>query len=1057
MATVEMGRGGSKSRTTKRAVSKQLRGDRAGLQIANRFCPPDTDPFETVEWEIRSAAIKDESGKALFEQTDCEIPAQWSQLATNVVVSKYFYGEPGTKQREKSVKQLIHRVTRTITDWGIEDGYFDTQADGERFYRELSWLCLHQHGSFNSPVWFNVGLFHQYGVSGAKCTWNYNRETGQVEQPENPYEYPQGSACFIQSVDDNMEDIMRLASSEAMLFKFGSGTGTDLSTIRSSREKLSGGGTPSGPLSFMRVYDAIAGVIKSGGKTRRAAKMQSLKVSHPDILEFIECKWREERKAHALIREGYESNFNGEAYSSVCFQNANLSVRVTDDFMEAVANGDKWTTTWVSDKARGEAPTYDAKELLNKMAECAWNCGDPGVQYDTTINKWHTCPNSGPINASNPCSEYMFLDNTACNLASINLMKFRQADGTFDIDGFTAACRLFFIAQEILVGHASYPTDRIAENSYLFRPLGLGYANLGSLIMTHGAAYDSDVAHGICGSLTALLHGAANLTSAEMAGVVGPFEAYEENKEPMQRVMRMHRDAVEDINDNAPEYLKDAARQLWDKVIELGNRYGYRNAQATVLAPTGTISFMMDCDTTGIEPDIALVKYKQLAGGGMLKIVNRSVKLGLENLGYTPDQVAAIITYIDENDTIEGAPFLQDEHLSVFDCAFKPAKGTRSIPWQAHVQMMAAAQPFLSGAISKTVNMPNDVSPKDIADAYFWGWELGLKAIAIYRDGSKQSQPLNTKSEGDKAADKAAAVTEKIVYKPRRERLPDTRQSITHKFNIAGHEGYLNVGLYPDGRPGELFITMAKEGSTVGGLMDSFGTAISMSLQYGVPLEVLVNKFSHTRFEPMGHTTNPDIRIAKSMVDYIFRWMGITFLAGYREAATGQLKSEPTSASSSTLAPPRPVPGEKGPGGEGQGAKASSTATTSAAATSSTGVAGSSPASSTNSKIAPSKSAANQQSTSKRPQANGNGALEVADECFTAACYNGGVATIDAKSLERAGAMLPEANGKGGGSRDSQFAGFQSDAPSCDNCGSITVRNGNCYLCHNCGNSMGCS
>ena len=766
--------------------------------------------------------------------------------------------------------------------------------------------------------------------------------------------------------------------------------------------------------------------------------MQSLKISHPDILEFIECKWREEKKAHALIREGYESNFNGEAYSSVCFQNANLSVRVTDDFMEAVANGDKWTTTWVSDKARGDAPTYDAKELLTKMAECAWNCGDPGVQYDTTINKWHTCPNSGPINASNPCSEYMFLDNTACNLASINLMKFRQADGTFNIEGFTAACRLYFIAQEILVGHASYPTDRIAENSYMFRPLGLGYANLGSLIMTHGAAYDSDVAHGVCGSLTALLHGAANLTSAEMAGVVGPFESYEENKEPMQRVMRMHRDAVVDINESSPEYLKDAARKLWDKVIELGNRYGYRNAQATVLAPTGTISFMMDCDTTGIEPDIALVKYKQLAGGGMLKIVNRSVKLGLENLGYTPDQVASIITYVDENDTIEGAPFLQDEHLSVFDCAFKPAKGTRSIPWQAHVQMMAAAQPFLSGAISKTVNMPNDVAPKDIADAYFWGWELGLKAIAIYRDGSKQSQPLNTKSEGDKAADKAGAMTEKIVYKPRRERLPDTRQSITHKFNIAGHEGYLNVGLYPDGRPGELFITMAKEGSTVGGLMDSFGTAISMSLQYGVPLEVLVNKFSHTRFEPMGHTTNPDIRIAKSMVDYIFRWMGITFLAGYREAATGQMKSEPVAASASPASGPAASAAPKAAPAAYSGPSSTGTVKP-------------------KSKIAPSKSAANQAATSKRPQANGNGALEVADECVTAACYNGGVATIDAKSLERAGATLPETNGKGGGARDSQFAGFQSDAPSCDNCGSITVRNGNCYLCHNCGNSMGCS
>ncbi len=999
MATVEMGRGGSKSRV-KRSGAKQLRGDRAGLHVEGQFCPPDTDPFDTVEWEVRSAAIKDESGKALFEQTDCEIPSGWSQLATNVVVSKYFYGEPGTKQREKSVRQLIHRVTRTLADWGLESGYFDTQADGERFYRDLSWLCLHQYGSFNSPVWFNVGLFHQYGVTGAKCTWNFNRESGCVDQPDNPYEYPQGSACFIQSVDDNMEDIMRLASSEAMLFKFGSGTGTDLSTIRSSREKLSGGGTPSGPLSFMRVYDAIAGVIKSGGKTRRAAKMQSLKISHPDIKEFIECKWNEEKKAHALIREGYESNFNGEAYSSVCFQNANLSVRLTDDFMKRVASNESWTTTWVSDKARGEAPTYDARGLLQNMSECAWHCGDPGVQYDTTINKWHTCPNSGPINASNPCSEYMFLDNTACNLASINLMKFREADGTFDVDGFTAACRLFFIAQEILVGHASYPTERIAENSHLFRPLGLGYSNLGSLIMTAGAAYDSDAARGICGSITSLLHGAANLASAEMAGVVGTFERYEENKSPMQRVMRMHRDAVDDIDDASPKYLKEAARDLWDKVIELGNRYGFRNAQATVLAPTGTISFMMDCDTTGIEPDIALVKYKQLAGGGMLKIVNRTVKLGLESLGYSADEVAAMIAYIDENDTIEGAPFLKEEHTSIFDCAFKPAKGTRSIAWQAHVQMMAAAQPFLSGAISKTVNMPNDVTPKDISDAYFWGWELGLKAIAIYRDGSKQSQPLNTKSEGDKAAEKTV---EKIVYKPRRERLPDTRNSITHKFNIAGHEGYLSVGLYPDGRPGELFITMAKEGSTVGGLMDSFGTAISMSLQYGVPLEVLVNKFSHTRFEPMGHTTNPDIRIAKSMVDYIFRWMGITFLAGYREAATGQQKGE----TGTNLAAPTDARTKKSAGG-------------------------------------------------KAAQADGNGALESADEVATSACYNGTATVVDAKSLERAGAVMRYSIGHVG-ERDSQFAGFQSDAPSCDNCGSITIRNGNCYLCHNCGNSMGCS
>jgi ribonucleoside-diphosphate reductase alpha chain len=959
-----------------------------GLRVSPEFCPVATDPFQTVQWETRSAAIKDESGKALFEQTDCQIPQGWSQLATNVVVSKYFYGEPGTPERERSVQQLIHRVTRTIADWGIADGYFATADDGENFYKELSWLCLHQYGAFNSPVWFNVGLYQEYGVTGAKCTWNCNPETLVVEQPENPYEFPQGSACFIQSVDDNMEDIMRLATSEAMLFKFGSGTGTDLSTIRSSREKLSGGGTPSGPLSFMRVYDSIAGVIKSGGKTRRAAKMQSLKVTHPDILEFIQCKWKEEQKAHALIREGYESNFNGEAYSSVFFQNANLSVRVTDEFMKAVKNKETWKTTWVSDKVSEAPPSYDACDLLNKMADCAWHCGDPGVQYDSTINRWHTCPNSGRINASNPCSEYMFLDNTACNLASINLMKFRTEDGSFDVQRYTAAARLFFIAQEILVDHASYPTPQIAKNSHLYRPLGLGYSNLGSLIMTNGVAYDSDQARSICGSITALLHGAANLTSAEMAGVVGPFAEYERNKQPMQKVMSMHRDAVEQIDDAGPSYLKQAARDLWEKVIELGNRYGYRNAQATVLAPTGTISFMMDCDTTGIEPDIALVKYKQLAGGGMLKIVNRCVDLGLRNLGYAPEAVQEIVAFIDKNDTIEGAPHVKDEHLPVFDCAFKPAKGTRSISWKAHVRMMSAAQPFLSGAISKTVNMPSDVTPKDIADAYFWGWELGLKAIAIYRDGSKQSQPLNTKSETDKKAQAAETVT-KVIYKARRERLPDTRNSLTHKFNIAGHEGYLNVGLYPDGRPGELFITMAKEGSTVGGLMDAFGTAISMSLQYGVPLEVLVNKFSHTRFEPMGHTTNPDIRIAKSMLDYIFRWMGISFIPGYREASMGQLKSDSLESVDSTTA----------------------------------------------------------------TSADGNGAAAAVVE-FPAPPHLS-LSGINSGLLERAGAMLAAKSSTG--NRDVQFAGFQSDAPSCDNCGAITVRNGNCYLCHNCGNSMGCS
>ncbi len=982
----------------------------SGLRIDAIFCPNNGQtPFATTEWELRSASIKDESGKALFEQTDCEIPASWSQLATNVVVSKYFYGDPRNKsERERSVRQLVHRVTRTIADWGLQDGYFNSPEDGERFYRDLTWLCLHQHGAFNSPVWFNVGLHAQYGVGGSKCNWHWDRETQNTAQPENPYEFPQGSACFIQSVQDNMEDIMQLACSEAMLFKFGSGTGTDLSTIRSQREKLSGGGTPSGPLSFMRVYDSIAGVVKSGGKTRRAAKMQSLKVWHPDILEFIECKWREEQKAHALIREGYESNFNGEAYSSVCFQNANLSVRLTDEYMEAVRDGRRWQTRWVTDKPTDNAPEYDAKELLNKMAECAWHCGDPGVQYDTTINKWHTCPNDGAINASNPCSEYMFLDDTACNLSSINLMRFVSRDGVFNTERFRAACRLFFIAQEILVDHASYPTEPIARNSHRYRPLGLGYSNLGSVAMTLGMPYDSNAARGLCGSLTALLHGEANRTSAEIASVVGPFDGYASNEKPMLRVMQMHREAVDKIDDEGPAELKAAARQLWDDVLAIGEKYGFRNAQATVLAPTGTISFMMDCDTTGIEPDIALVKYKQLAGGGMLKLVNQTVRRGLVNLGYTDVQIDAILKYIEENDTIEGAPEVDASHLPVFDCAFKAANGVRSIAWQAHVTMMAAAQPFLSGAISKTVNMPTDVTPQDIADAYFWGWELGLKAIAIYRDGSKQSQPLNTKRDDSKVEGGVRTVTkevEKIVFKPRRERLPDTRQSVTHKFSIAGHEGYLCVGLYPDGRPGEIFITMAKEGSTIGGIMDSFGTALSISLQYGVPLEVLVNKFSHTRFEPMGHTSNKDIRIAKSVVDYIARWLGLTFMSGHPEHGLAALQKNSMSHGNGPALAEAPVSGAVA---SGEVASFIDSERTSLLA-----------------KI----SGLSEASDSTNGYANGRSNGHVSEHAHN-------------ESLA---------------SQTDQFARFQSDAPGCDNCGSITVRNGNCYLCHNCGNSMGCS
>jgi ribonucleoside-diphosphate reductase alpha chain len=995
---------------------------RAAIEIQPTFCPVEAEsPFDTTEWELRTAAIKGEDGKVLFEQPACEIPASWSQLATNVVVSKYFYGEIHTPEREHSVKQLVHRVARTIADWGVADGYFKTKQDGENFYRDLSWLCVHQHGAFNSPVWFNVGLYNQYGVKGAPCNWRWDHAKRDVVMPDNPYEYPQGSACFIQSVKDNMEDIMDLARSEAMLFKFGSGTGTDLSTLRSQREKLAGGGKPSGPLSFMRVYDQVAAVVKSGGKTRRAAKMQSLKVYHPDIMEFIECKSKEEKKARVLIEKGgYDSNFNGEAYSSILFQNANLSVRLTDDFMAAADRDDTWTTRWVTDPSKA-GPSYKAREVMGRMAECAWQCGDPGVQYDTTINRWHTCPNSGRINASNPCSEYMFLDDTACNLASINLMKFRKPDGHFDVERFTAACRIFFIAQELLVDHASYPTPRIARNSHLYRPLGLGYSNLGSLLMADGLAYDSDAGRGLCGAITAILHGAANRTSSDLAAAVGAFDGFAANREPMMAVMQMHRDAVEKIDPSCPKYLHDAARKVWDEVLSGGRQHGFRNAQATVLAPTGTISFLMDCDTTGIEPDIALVKYKQLAGGGMLKIVNQTVPLALRTLGYDEPAIEGILAYIDKNDTIEGAPGLKGQHLSVFDCAFKPRLGQRSIAWEAHVNMMAAAQPFISGAISKTVNMPRETTPADIAGAYMEGWRLGLKALAIYRDGSKESQPLNTSSEADKTAAKVTAA-------PRRERLPDTRRSVTHKFNVGGHEGYITVGLYDDGRPGELFITMAKEGSTIGGLMDAFGTAVSMSLQYGVPLEVYVKKFSHTRFEPWGYTKNADIPVAKSLVDYLFRWMGTEFIPGYREANR-----------------PGGYGGDSG-GGEAAAGSGDTETERKPAATMASGLADGQ---------GKAKVEVNG-SRGKHPGGtNGQSAGQSSGQSATAA--RPAVKATSATLLERAGVKMAVDPTASPADRQSQFAKFQIDAPACDNCGSITVRNGNCYLCHNCGNSMGCS
>ena len=948
-----------------------------GLAIERHFTRPGIHPFDEIEWERRTAAIKNACGEVIFEQRDVEVPADWSMLATNVVASKYFYGELGTGERENSLRQLIHRVTRTIADWGQAGGYFATERDAATFYNELTHLCVHQYGAFNSPVWFNVGLYQVCGIKGSRGNYRWDPQAEAIVRSENAYEFPQCSACFIQAVEDNMESIMGLARSEAMLFKYGSGTGTDLSPIRSSREKLAGGGKPSGPLSFMRVYDQVAAVVKSGGKTRRAAKMQSLKVNHPDIAEFIEAKLNEEKKAWALIEKGYGGSYNGDAYGSVLFQNSNFSVRASDEFMEAVVRDVPWTTHAVT---TGEPMSrYRARELMYKIAEGTHVCGDPGMQFDTTINRWHTCPNSERINASNPCSEYMFVDDSACNLASLNLLKFRRPDGTFDVDGFQHAIRVFVIAQEILVDNGSYPTEKIAMNSHQFRALGLGYANLGSLLMSLGLPYDSNEGRALAGAITAIMSGTAYGVSAELAGQAGPFDRYAENEAPLLRVLNMHRQAIDKIDASAcPSYLLEEARKAWNGAIGLAETQGVCNAQVTVLAPTGTIGFMMDCDTTGIEPDIALVKYKLLAGGGDLKIVNRTVRQALEKQGYGPAEIDAIIKHIDGAETIESAPGLREEDLAVFDCALRPTHGQRSIHYMAHLRMMAAVQPFLSGAISKTVNMPNDSTIDDIMQTYIEGWRLGLKALAIYRDGSKRSQPVVTGRKEEKPEPEAEDAA--VHARPRRRRLPDTRKSVTHKFDIQGHEGYLTVGFYEDGPPGELFITMAKEGSTIGGLMDVFGTAISMALQYGVPLEDFVRKFAHSRFEPSGFTKNPDIPIAKSIVDYIFRWMGLSFSPEYREA--NQVK------------PPQPTEGEQA-GGDSPAPERSVTA-------------------------------------------NDVEHLEKAMNASAKAESVRGAEPVDAGTRK-------------------QLAPFMVDAPACDVCGAITVRNGTCYKCFNCGNSMGCS
>ena len=843
------------TKTRQRGATVELNS--TGLHVQRRFTVQGHHPFDDVVWELRTAAITNEKGEIVFEQKDCEIPEFWSQMATNVVVSKYFRGQVGTPERETSVKQLIGRVVETVTDWGRDGAYFASEDDAQSFRDELTYLLVHQMMAFNSPVWFNLG------VPGSK---------------------PQASACFINSVEDTMDAILTLAKTEGMLFKYGSGTGTNFSTIRSSNEHLGGGGVASGPVSFMKGFDAFAGVIKSGGTTRRAAKMVILNVDHPDIEEFITCKVKEEKKAWALIDAGYDGSFTGEAYASVFFQNSNNSVRVTDEFMQAVENDATWDLHYVS-RPDVVAKTVRARDLLRLMAESTYVCGDPGIQYDTTINSWHTSANTDRINASNPCSEYMFLDDSACNLASLNLLKFLHDDGSFDIETFRHAVDITITAQEIIVGAAVYPTEKIAENSVKFRPLGLGYANLGALLMARGLPYDSDEGRACAGAITAIMTGEAYAQSARIAAETGPFEGYAINRDPMLSVMRKHRDAAEHLDaGRAGAALVDAAQEAWEDAVTLGEQYGYRNAQATVLAPTGTIGFLMDCDTTGIEPDIALVKYKKLVGGGMLKIVNRTVPQALATLGYTRDEIQAIIEHIDEHDTIEGAPSLKEEHLPVFDCAFPPPQGGRSISWRGHVHMMSAAQPFLSGAISKTVNMPETTTVDEIEKAYLEAWKLGLKAIAIYRDGSKRSQPLGTTLEKTTGDQKPQI---QIVERPLRKRLPQERQAITHRFEVGGQEGYLTVGLYEDGTPGEIFLRMAKEGSTVSGLIDSFATAVSMALQYGVPLQVLVTKFSHMRFEPQGFTKNPEIPIAKSISDYIFRWLASRFLPQEEQLALG--------------------------------------------------------------------------------------------------------------------------------------------------------------------------
>jgi ribonucleoside-diphosphate reductase alpha chain len=825
-----------------------------GLSIRRYLTTAGQHPFDAIEWEIRDARIG-HGDKVSFEQRGVEFPKSWSQNATNIVAQKYFRGQMDSPSREHSVRQMIGRVAGTIAAWGQERGYFATTQDSETFEAELTHILLHQLAAFNSPVWFNVGFEEQ----------------------------PQCSACFILSVEDEIESILGWNTKEGKIFRGGSGSGINLSKIRGSNEPLSKGGTASGPVSFMRGADAWAGTIKSGGKTRRAAKMVVLDVDHPDIVDFIQCKAKEEEKAAALRDAGFDMSIDGEGFYSIQYQNANNSVRVSDEFMRAVENDEDWhLIARVTGQPIGDP--IPARQLMKDIADAAWRCADPGVQYDTIINEWHTCPVSGRINASNPCSEYMHVDDSACNLASLNLMKFRRADGTFDVETFQHVVDIVFLAQEIVVSPSSYPTEEIGANARAFRQLGLGYANLGAYLMADGVPYDSDAGRGTAAAITALMTGRGYLGSARIAAAMGPYDHYLENREAHNGVMRMHRDASYAIPDescvDAP--LLRSAREAWEEAVVAGEQHGYRNAQATVLAPTGTISFLMDCDTTGVEPDFSLVKFKELVGGGQMTIVNRTVPLALQTLGYTDEQIEQIVAYVNEHGTIVGAPGLAAEDLPVFDVAV----GERAISHMGHIKMMGAVQPFLSGAISKTVNMPQTATVEDIADAYLQAWRLGIKALAIYRDGSKTAQALRTDAQKEKPAaiDTEAAIQKAVATAlaeapPKRRRMPRERQSITHKFSIGGHEGYITAGMYEDRTVGEIFLTdIGKEGSTLRGMMNSFATAISISLQYGVPLETLVRKFSYMRFEPEGMTGNPEIPFAKSMPDYIMRWLASRFL-----------------------------------------------------------------------------------------------------------------------------------------------------------------------------------